>query len=131
VGEAKRRGTFEERRTAAIERDRRAREARAEARARAAARAKAAAARESVALLMVRLALGALAGRPEPPSAVDLSDAEARRGLVRGVTCNHKRGPEVDELGAAYYVCDKNGRECLVDGRCPSINETEEEERWE
>ena len=48
----------------------------------------------------------------------NFGDTDERRGFVKGLTCNHKSGPELDEHGT-YYLCDKDRRECLIGGRCP------------
>lgn len=40
-----------------------------------------------------------------------------RRNFVKGLTCYHKHHPEADVQ--LYWICDKNGKECLVEGQCP------------
>lgn len=60
-----------------------------------------------------KLAQGAKDGK------LDLTCPVTRRGFVKGLTCNHKEvGAFRDEHGF-YSRCDKDGRECLIGGRCP------------
>lgn len=46
-------------------------------------------------------------------------DTEERREMVKGLTCHHKEDLEEDDQGF-YWTCDKNGKECLIDGQCPA-----------
>lgn len=42
---------------------------------------------------------------------------EYRRDFVKGLTCNHKHF----DIHECIYICDKNDKECLVEGCCPKI----------
>lgn len=52
-----------------------------------------------------------------------------RREVVKGITCNHKNG-YVDNGFDQYSLCDKNHRECLLDGHCPDIGSDKEDDPY-
>lgn len=44
-----------------------------------------------------------------------------RRDMVRGLTCHHKKEIRLDEFGRPYWACDKNDKECMIEGQCPEV----------
>ena len=48
-----------------------------------------------------------------------INNPKHRRELVKGLTCHDKDSKEIDDDGP-YWICDKNNKECLIEGRCPN-----------
>jgi len=54
------------------------------------------------------------------PSMIRFNKIMERREMVKGLTCHHKKDICLDEFGRPYWMCEKNNKECMIEGQCPS-----------
>ena len=58
-------------------------------------------------------------------SMIEYNKIMERREMVKGLTCHHKKDIHLDDRGRPYWMCEKNNKECMIEGQCPK-NSTKE-----